>query len=147
MRKLSLESIRDSGERLPDDLSEVAQGFQRFSKAMTKESLQLTNQKLTFSYVGFEKAVIRPIISDNGSYPGISKMLRDSEAGKVLRVTVSRELMCILCESAFGGNGFTRISEENRPPSNIERELAHAFVKIIGQNISTAFDGSNRSTS
>jgi flagellar motor switch protein FliM len=135
MKNLTTERIKDLQEKLPEDLGSVTRAFEKFSKLMKKEMSAVTSQNPLFAIQSVEKAVLRPAVSKEGSFPGISKLFMDTGSGIAIQITIDRDLVDILCELAFGGDGSEVHLNEGRPLSNIEKDIAIVFMKMFARNL------------
>jgi|GEM_PF-4112362 len=135
MKTLSLELLRSFEENIPDDLGEVIKRFQKFSKSLASEMVGSSSQRITFTPGSCEKAQLRPVISKEGNFPGISRRLCDSKTGSGTRVTLDRQFVFILCDLVFGGDASEPSIQEGRPLSGIERDIASSYINSMARHL------------
>jgi flagellar motor switch protein FliM len=138
VKRLSAEAIMGRGDKLPNNLAEVTKGFNRFAQVLSTKLREMTSQIPIFVFESCSKAATRPIVSDEGVYPGLSEQLYCPQIKQCVRVTANRAMIYAICDLAFGGSGSEKLHDVTRPFSKIEQALTSHFFKIIGTTLPAA---------
>ena len=139
MKRLSVETLKGANEKLPADIRVITKGFEKFSEVMSKRSDALTGEAIDFSFLECAKAELRPVVAKEGAFPGVTQLLACAEMKHLFRVTLDRDLINMLCDLAFGGDGAEAQFNEPRPLSNIELIIAKEFLNIVGRALPAGF--------
>lgn len=139
MKRLSVESLKGAKEKLPADIRVITKRFETFSESMGKRTDALTGVTIDFSFLECTKAELRPIVAKEGAFPGVTQLLACAEMKYLFRVTLDRDLINMLCDLAFGGDGEEVQFTEPRPLSNIEHIIAKEFLNIVGKVLPESF--------
>jgi flagellar motor switch protein FliM len=139
MKPLSIESIRNSSEKTPDDLSAVIRGLQIAAQLILKEMSEWFSISTALTLESVVAAVAEPAPPEGWEKFEVSKLLSDSETGLSLKLTLKKNFIQAISEAVFGGDLVQPMTQENRPLSQIEKDVATVFIKKIVRSVSEAF--------
>jgi flagellar motor switch protein FliM len=140
MKPLSVESIRSSRDLVPQELSAVTFGLKMAAQSISRETSTWTSVPLLISLESL--SIPRPSgeMAADADGSNFSRLLKDTETGMWLRVTLSQEFSQTFCEAVLGGDVTEGGDQENRPLSPIEKDIGQIFIKLAVRKVTEALE-------
>ncbi len=139
MKQLSLEAIRNSKERLPEDMTPIIRGLEKVSSTLTKQIAEWTSTPVQFEFKGWAKSQTGHAYYNPANDFQICHLLADAETETTLQIRQTQAFICNLCEIIFGGDAQEQGDQEDRPISSIERDVAFVFSQYVAKIIASTF--------
>jgi flagellar motor switch protein FliM len=139
-KPLTVDAVLAASRATDARLQALAPVFARLAESLNEAAKSLAPKPVKFSFDGIEASRGKgaaPITLD----PMLSCNVRAERWEADLAIGFDRSLLFAVTEAMFGGSGEEQPYSEERPLSNIEKQIAKTILDMVIRAMETAFQG------